>query len=93
LLLIAIFSILDYIVCYITNFVCVSHGFGWQKANREQGIGEQILRSPQGAEKKRKSKWQKQTGVNKSTLSLIENGRSLGSLDILERYSRPGRLP
>jgi len=44
---------------------------------------ERKFRSPQGAEKNSKSKWAEQTGVNKSTLSLIENGRfKTGSLEI-----------
>lgn len=50
-----------------------------------QHIGEQIR-----AARKRLSQTQKQlaqiTGIHKSTLSEIENGRFTGSLDILERY-------
>ncbi|MBE0507491.1 MAG: helix-turn-helix transcriptional regulator [Marinospirillum sp.] len=50
-----------------------------------QHIGEQVC-----AARKRLSQTQKQmaetTGIHKSTLSEIENGRFTGSLDILERY-------
>lgn len=50
-----------------------------------QHIGGQIR-----AARKRLSQTQKQmaetTGIHKSTLSEIENGRFTGSLDILERY-------
>jgi transcriptional regulator with XRE-family HTH domain len=53
-------------------------------ANREQ-IGEQIC-AARKALKKTQKQMAEQTGVNKSTLSLIENGRFTGSLDILERY-------
>jgi transcriptional regulator with XRE-family HTH domain len=50
-----------------------------------QHIGEQIR-----AARKCSGQTQKQlaqiTGIHKSTLSEIENGRFTGSLDILERY-------
>ncbi|MDR9468052.1 helix-turn-helix transcriptional regulator [Marinospirillum sp.] len=50
-----------------------------------QDIGEQLR-----AARKQLGQTQKQmsetTGIHKSTLSEIENGRFTGSLDILERY-------
>lgn len=50
-----------------------------------QFIGEQLRTA-----RKQMSRTQKQmseiTGIHKSTLSEIENGRFTGSLDILERY-------
>ena len=52
--------------------------------NRQQ-IGEYIC-AARKALKKTQKQIAEQTGVNKSTLSLIENGRVTGSLDILERY-------
>ncbi|NLQ18007.1 helix-turn-helix transcriptional regulator [Marinomonas sp. M1K-6] len=53
-------------------------------ANREE-IGEKIC-AARKALKKTQKQMAEQTGIHKSTLSLIENGRFTGSLDILERY-------
>ncbi|AWY00104.1 transcriptional regulator [Marinomonas primoryensis] len=53
-------------------------------ANREQ-IGEQICAARKALNKTQKQ-IAEQTRIHKSTLSLIENGRFTGSLDILERY-------
>ncbi|WCE29332.1 helix-turn-helix domain-containing protein [Vibrio sp. SCSIO 43137] len=53
-------------------------------ANRES-IGKEIAkqRKGQGFTQKQMAD---QTGINKTTLSEIENGRFTGSLDIFERY-------
>ncbi|KKC99672.1 MULTISPECIES: helix-turn-helix domain-containing protein [Photobacterium] len=53
-------------------------------ANRES-IGKAIAtaRKARGATQKAMAE---QTGINKTTLSEIENGRFTGSLDIFERY-------
>lgn len=53
-------------------------------ANRDT-IGKEIAsqRKAQGFTQKQMAE---QTGINKTTLSEIENGRFTGSLDIFERY-------
>lgn len=53
-------------------------------ANREE-IGEKIC-AARKALKKTQKQIAEQTGIHKSTLSLIENGHFTGSLDILQRY-------
>jgi transcriptional regulator with XRE-family HTH domain len=53
-------------------------------ANREE-IGEKIC-AARKAMKKTQKQIAEQTGIHKSTLSLIENGHFTGSLDILQRY-------
>lgn len=53
-------------------------------ANRVE-IGEKIC-AARKALKKTQKQISEQTGIHKSTLSLIENGHFTGSLDILQRY-------
>jgi transcriptional regulator with XRE-family HTH domain len=48
-------------------------------------IGKEIARQRK-AQGNTQQQMTNQTGINKTTLSEIENGRFTGSLDILERY-------